>query len=566
METWSKSLDFNSISEEFDTPLYLLSLKQLKTNFNEYLNIVGKPDNIAYPVKANPSITILRIISRLGGSVDCATINEIDLALSVGFPYNKIYYNTPAPDIYMAISLWENGSNIVFDSKEILFEFDNLCENNEEKRTGKLLARINPEYPIEYADKQDWQKMTAHSSSQSKFGIPSETLINILNNIRVPISGLHTHVGTLMDNVESFRNILEFLNQLADIINIQTHHKITDIDFGGGLGIAFHSHENYPLINQLKEALIGQFRKDINYIVEPGNSLVGNTIGLLTKVTAVKDMRNKRWAVVDVGSDQLSKITLSDWNHQILKTDHKPLPFEGKDSLGGPLCFAGDTLLHQTNLEGIEVGDTLFIQHCGAYCYAFSNNFNGFYYNGMCIINENNNILLCNTSEDPYLSSIYATQVLDNEYTLWEKPKELGTNKIRSLRSEYLSLGQKDDKYEILNITQLSKNRFDANVKVRSKVDFVSGPLAFSIAGDVSIVSILYLLKKEVKDISIWEDRFVLNSNEKIEPNRTITCQVLLSPIISMNNNNVLTARFSLDDAKFTGYCRVKFDINPNVA
>ena len=87
---------------------------------------------------------------------------------------------------------------------------------------------------------------------------------------------------------------------------------------------------------------------------------------LLGSITAIKSTRGTRWAIADIGSDQLAKITLLSWRHAVLGPDGAALPMDGADALGGPLCFSGDTLLPSTDASGLAVGDPILVQRAGA--------------------------------------------------------------------------------------------------------------------------------------------------------------------------------------------------------
>jgi diaminopimelate decarboxylase len=65
--------------------------------------------------------------------------------------------------------------------------------------------------------------------------------------------------------------------------------------------------------------------------------------------------------------------------------------------------------LPKTNIEHFKTGDFLFIQHCGAYCYAKSSHFNGRQYGGMFRIDKDNQVIQTNIAENMCLNSIYTT-------------------------------------------------------------------------------------------------------------------------------------------------------------
>lgn len=559
MEQWSASIDFEEITRKCATPLYLFSEAQLKRNFLKYCEIAKQACNIAYPVKANPSFAILRQIRRLGGSVDCASFQEIKLARFAGFAPNQILFNTPAANTTTLTFLLQKGFTVVIDSAEILKELARTIKKS--PFSGKLFVRVNPQIPLEYSNKKDWQSLTSHGSHVSKFGIPAEDLVKILAPLPPPITGLHIHVGTQMDNTAVFVNALKFMHELRDELQTQTPHQIDTIDLGGGLGIPFIKKDRYPTIDSLKKSLLPEMKKGIRYIFEPGHSLVGNTMGILTKIVALKKMRKKQWAIVDVGTDQLCKITLLKWPHQILTAAHESLPSQGSDAIGGPLCFAGDVLLSHTSAKKLSVGDPLFIQHCGAYCYALSSHFNGRLYMGMLKVKENGKIVQCNTAESECLEPTYATYQWAADCQRFKQAKPISKKLFNAINSDYLQHGALRDRYDILAVRQIAPDCFEFQFQATTPLQLLSMPFAIRLAGDATIMSILYKLGKRKKDISIWSDNLVLRSNKKVKTDHPISCKIYLSAITTRKEEKekVVLSQFVLDGGNFSGQLRIKF-------
>lgn len=558
METWSKTLNLKQLGEQFGTPIYVFNPEQLQRNFLEYLRIAQYPANIAYPVKANPSFVVLRSIHRLGGSAECASTSEIALAQIAGFPPERIIFNSPSSNAAALLEFLRRGVTVIVDSAEQLSELDALYDG---ASPARIFVRINPHIPIEYANSEDWQSMTAHGSNTAKFGIASESIVSLLKSVKVPVCGLHVHVGTQMDNTKSFTNIVHFLHDLLDQIQTRTIHKIHIVNLGGGLGIDFVDGDNYPKISDLANALSPLLRPEIAYVVEPGHSLVGNTMGILTTIAASKEIRGKRWAIADVGSDQLIKITLLKWHHQILKANHQPLPTTGPDAVGGPLCFSGDVLLPATDLTGVSNGDHLFIQHCGAYCYAISNHFNGRTYAGMIKLGANQEWEVCNTPESEFLDTVYATYRWQQDTMPWAIPKRIDSETANRLNSDYLQYQSLNDQYDIVSMQQLSENQFEFEFQVRSDVNFVSMPFGLRLIGDAAIASVLHSAGKEEKDISVWGDELAIHCAQQIASNRTLNCRISLSPIAASDRRRMGLAEFSLDEGKFYGHIRLVFRV-----
>jgi diaminopimelate decarboxylase len=561
MEQWSKLLDLNHISETYSTPLYVINVQQIKRNFSDYQNLVNSPKNIVFPVKSNPSLAVLRYIESLGGSVDCASLTEVRLANAAGFSPASVVYNSPAADMKLILDLLKIGSTVVLDSEDMVRQIDKILSKNDVK--GKILLRINPQISFKYDSETEWEDMVAHGDTTSRFGILSENIIPLLNEMQHLISGLHIHVGTQMDNLKSFERMLAFLHDLVDDIHNQTKHKIEILDLGGGLGIPFTENDTFPSINELSEYLLPIKKAEIEYWVEPGHSLVGDAIGLLTKVSAIKKMRGKTWGIVDVGTDQLSKVTLLRWPHRILDANHQPLPLEGSDSLGGPLCFSGDTLLPSTQLDKVKQGDNLFIQHCGAYCYALSSSFNGRPSPAHLLIEDDKILGLAKKKEDFFVSPnildyYWSSQAPTTENFLFE------IDDVNALSSKYLRDTNPEDAYQYLSCMRIGKGSYQFEIETRGKVGFVSMPFIIRMAGDAAIIAVCDLMGKKQKNIDIWGSQLMLKCDEIIPSNSVITCQIDLSGLStrSCGKKCSILAQFSLNQGKSQGTFQLAFENN----
>lgn len=550
LESWSQTLDFQALADTYGTPTYILNAPQLRHNLRKYLKIVERPCQILYPVKANPAFAVLRRLADLGCGMDCASRDEVDLALIAGIPIEHISYNTPAPEFGLIRNLLRAGATVVVDSEELLRRIN--ARVPESHARGPLVVRLNIQVGSEYLQHFEWEDMVHHGSGTSKFGIPAERIIGLFQQLSLPVSGLHVHVGTMMDNLAAFENLLSFLHQLVDEIHVQTRHRISMLNLGGGLGINFVPGQTFPTIDALAQRLLPMKRSGISYYLEPGQSLVGDTMGLLTRVLTLKQMRDKRWAIIDVGSDQLMKITTVSWYHQILDQRHQPLSFEGPDSIGGPLCFAGDTILPTTLLRDVREGEVLFLQHAGAYLEAIANRFNGRRSTGLIVIDDGT-IHRATHPEDPYFSPPIQTYDWQEGMAKQNSVTELSQNQIDALRSDYFSQHGQSDRYSIVKFSQTSLASYSFEVETQASVDFISVPFAMRIVADAVIVAVLMTMGKTVKDVSLWGSKGTFNYKEPIQPGQTLTGTVTLSPLATgiAGQQRVLSVA-TLDGGRFS--------------
>jgi diaminopimelate decarboxylase len=220
---------------------------------------------VRYPVKANPSTLRLEAIAGWGGAADCASRPEVHAALAAGIPMDRISYESPAPNVDYAVWLLRRGATVVVDSQEILAAIEQGMQDGAMK--GRLFVRVNSGQLPGYLEKGEHQHYTAHGDARSQFGIPSEDLVQALAATQIPVTGLHVHVGTMMDNLEAFVDGLEFLHALADRIHATTLHRPNSINLGGGLGLPHDRTQSHPTIRALGLALKGHLRAGFCYEV-----------------------------------------------------------------------------------------------------------------------------------------------------------------------------------------------------------------------------------------------------------------------------------------------------------
>ncbi len=557
METWSRDLDLRSLADRFGTPLYVHHQPSLVRNLRRWSELVGAPGNVLYPVKANPSPTVLRTVASLGSGADCASGIEVSLALEAGVPLDRISYNSPAPEPALARWLLRAGGTVVADSAEMLDALSSEPAPGEV--TGRLFVRVNPGGLPGYKIPSEVQKYTAHGAATSQFGIPSEEVAERIAGHPLPVTGLHVHVGTQMDNLDTFVQGVRFLHRLKDLLEAETRHRIDTLNLGGGLGIPFGDDQEFPTIEELVAALRPELSPALRYEVEPGNALVGDTFALLTRVVATKEARGKRWAIADVGTDQLVKHTVARWEHQILGPDGRPLPTEGPDGLAGPLCFAGDVLLPETDLGGVETGELLLVQHTGAYCEAVSSRFNGRRSPAHAVIGPDGEARPARRREDVFYDPGHQTWLPESRLSAEGDPEPIEPRRVAALQSRYMAEHAAQDAYEILEVRRTGPGAYSMRFSVTGAVDFVAMPLAVRLVGDATIVAAGLEMGWESKRAPVWATRLSMCCGGVL-PMGEVECRIVLTALAPSPRIGVratATAYYRLGEGEVSGTAAV---------
>ncbi|MEY2711728.1 MAG: hypothetical protein RL487_1511 [Actinomycetota bacterium] len=546
MPAWTESLDLRSLAATYGSPLYLHHPATLRAAFESYASIVGAA-GVRYPVKANPSPLVLEAIARWGGGADCASRPEVQAALSAGVPMSRISYNTPSANLDHAVWLLRQGATVVADSPGMVSAIEDRI--SPEAMLGRLFVRVNPGRLPGYLASGEHQRYTAHGDPRSQFGIPSEDLLGVLGATRLPVSGLHIHVGTMMDNLAAFVDGLAFLHELVDRVRTETSHRPDTINLGGGLGLPHDRSQVHPSIEALGTALREHLRADRFYEVEPGNSLVGDSFALLTRLVAVKDTRGRRWGICDVGTDQLVKHTVAGWRHEIVDADHRPLPSDGPDALAGPLCFAGDVLLPTTSLAAARAGDPLLVRQTGAYCEAIASRFNGRIGPATAIVESNGSVRVARHREDPFLASEgTAMRPIVGGH---EMPTVLPSARITDLQSPYMHRDACSDTYTLGEARRIAPSTYEFEVDVEAPCGFIGLPLAVRILGDASIVAVGLELGWERKQGAVLASRMTITATTLLPGRGRFPCRVAvgtLHPSSGSSSQVTGTVRFEFGE------------------
>jgi diaminopimelate decarboxylase len=366
---------FNEILKdlkEIKTPFYLYDSRIidekaliLKENFSEFTELF-------FAVKANSSISILKILKKHGIGTEVVSPGEIFVSLKAGITPQKMIYDSLArkeEEIFYAID-----EGIRFFNFESLGQASLLeqCAKRAKRKINAFL-RINPGiFPRTHSH-------LSTGSSWSKFGIPLKDLNNVYDVVKdfksIELVGLHYHIGSqiltpapYLEALKKIESTIRFFNERGLIIRY--------INLGGGFGIPYKEKEKGFHAESLTETYRDISSKyKVKIFLELGRFLVGESGFIITKIIDVKDREGLPLYVVDSGMNDNPRPAIYDAYHHI-----EPL-FEKKGKryksrVVGPICENSDEF-GTYKLPSLKVGDLLMIYSCGAYTRTMASNYNG---------------------------------------------------------------------------------------------------------------------------------------------------------------------------------------------
>ena len=88
------SLDITSLVKKYDTPLYLYDFNNITNRYEELKDAFGgKKSLVAYAVKSNSNLAVIRHLAKLGAGADCVSIGEVRRALKAGVKKYRIIFS-----------------------------------------------------------------------------------------------------------------------------------------------------------------------------------------------------------------------------------------------------------------------------------------------------------------------------------------------------------------------------------------------------------------------------------------------------------------------------------------
>ena len=357
------------IANEFGTPVYVYHAERIAEQYSK-LQIAFKNCNARffYACKSLTNINILKLINSLGASLDCVSINEVQLGLMAGFKATDILFTPNCVDLEEILQAKELGVNINIDNISILEQFGNKFGN-----TYPVCIRLNPHIMAG----GNFKISTGHVDS--KFGISIHQMRHIervVKTTNLNVQGIHMHTGSEIKDVNVFLEGLEVMfNMAAHFPNLKY------IDLGSGFKVPYQPGDPETDINPLGEKVAQAFAqyeketgKKLEIWFEPGKYLVSQAGYFVVKANVIKQTPATVFAGVNSGFNHLIRPMMYEAYHHIENISN-PTGAERIYTVVGNICET-DTFAWDRKLNEVREGDYLVFFNAGAYGFEMSSNFN----------------------------------------------------------------------------------------------------------------------------------------------------------------------------------------------
>jgi diaminopimelate decarboxylase len=372
-ELYCEGASLSAIAEKAGTPTYVYSGTAILDNYRSYAAALSTlPHEIHYAVKANSSLGILALLAREGAGFDIVSGGELFRVLQAGGDPARVVFSGVGKTRQEMVYALEQGTGWFNCESEA--ELRILAELASDAGAAPSVAlRVNPNVDA------GTHPYIATGLSAHKFGIDileAERLYRRAAEFApLRLEGVSCHIGSQIFNTQAFFDALDLVLALIERLREDGLH-ITQLDLGGGLGVAYKPSDSTPAIadyaSRLAENLQG---RDLKLTLEPGRSIVGQAGVLLTRVLYRKPNGTKTFVVVDAGMNDLIRPALYQAHHEIVPVTDRQRPSLRADVVG-PVCESGDFLAKDRDMPDVQPGELLAAATAGAYGFVLASNYN----------------------------------------------------------------------------------------------------------------------------------------------------------------------------------------------
>ena len=386
--------DAKALAKEFGTPLFVMDEKDFLTRIESWSSALqnafgSQAGTVYYAAKAFISLEIARIIDRAGIGIDVCTGGELEYAMRVGFPGERIELhgnNKSLPEITAAIDY--GVGTIVVDS---LIEIERVASVAKSRnRNQRVRIRLTPGVEAHTHEAIS----TAHEDVKFGFSIASgaawEAVLAVRAYENLELRGFHAHIGSQIFVADGFdtsaERMIAFLARYRD----EFGYELPELDLGGGYGIAYVESDDpisaHDMMMRLKDIVTRECAKHSLAIprisIEPGRAIVGPSMVTLYEVGTTKVVTNesgekKVYISVDGGMSDNIRPALYGAHYSIALANRESSASLVRCRIVGKHCETGDIIISDVDLPSdIAPGDLLAVPATGAYGRSMASNYN----------------------------------------------------------------------------------------------------------------------------------------------------------------------------------------------
>jgi diaminopimelate decarboxylase len=369
----AEGVSLERLAADVGTPFYCYSSATIERHYRVFVEALSGLDAlVAYAVKANPNLSVVATLAKLGAGADVVSLGELKRALAAGVPADRIIFSG------VGKTRGEMREALLAGILQFNLESEPEAQALSEVaaatgRTASVAFRVNPD-----VDAGTHAKIST-GKAENKFGVPisrareAYAMAAALPGIE-PV-GVAVHIGSQLTSLSPLERAYTRVGELIAELR-SAGHGIERADLGGGLGIPYYPDLPPPPSPADYGAMVKRVTRGWNarLVFEPGRLIVGNAGVLVTSVVLVKQGAATSFVVLDGAMNDLLRPSLYDAYHAIRAV--RPRDGRMVASVVGPVCETGDTFAEGRELTPIDTGDLVAVMTAGAYGATMASTYN----------------------------------------------------------------------------------------------------------------------------------------------------------------------------------------------
>ncbi len=383
-------LDPAVLADRFGTPFYAYDLDVVSRQVAALRAAMPDVFDLAYAVKANPNLAVLRHLQNLGLGADVASGGELRHVLRAGFDAGQVVFTGPGKrDEELAAAVEARVRVVTVESPRELRRLALIAEGLGRRQPILLRAAVSEAARLE-------RVRLVGDGGAGKFGMDGADLrASAAEAVASPWLepvGLHAFGASNVLDAGALAAHVEATVEAARELAAGAGFPLRLVDAGGGLGIPYATDEDALDVGGLRARLVAMAAslaadpatRVTRVLLEPGRFLVGASGAYVSRVTDRKSVGGHHVVILDGGIHHVLRPALVGQEHRIRvltgaasTSDAASTSAPGAAStsgtqrfpvtVAGPLCSGLDVFAQAAVMALPDPGDLVAVLDVGAY-------------------------------------------------------------------------------------------------------------------------------------------------------------------------------------------------------